>query len=165
MIARHGKNRTRPKWRIPNGIYATKTPQLKTWLPLFEEEDGLENREVAIKDFYRFWSNPNLKKIQLRGKLKLGGELYGYPGHPNGNQEITDYIISMTRLTHGKPCENRFNRDILRVETADGKTYFFNSDQFNLVYAVFLDDINNERELETIKHFYVHPDYREENLM
>lgn len=70
-----GGKHARPGWKIPNGIYADQTAQLKDWLPLFEKEDGVENRKVAAEDLYRIWNNPHIKQIQLRGKLKLGGEM------------------------------------------------------------------------------------------
>ena len=160
-----GGKHARPGWKIPNGVYAEETPQLKDWAPLFYEKDGAKNRELALKDFYRIWNNSSLKEVQLRGKLMLGGELYGRHGHRNGDIFTTSYITSIKRLTHGKPCSNRFPRDILSATTNTGETYYFNSDQFNLTVALLLWDIENGDPLNRKKHYYVHPIFREEEFM
>ena len=149
----------RPRWKIPNGVYSDYTAQLKDWLPLFEKEDGLENRTLAMEDFYRIWHNPKVKEIQLRGKLKLGGELYGCHGHHNGELATTSYITSIKRLTHGEPLVNRFSRDIMCATADDGRAYYFNSDQFHLCTALILWDIENGIPLESKEHYYVGPDY------
>lgn len=160
-----GGSHARPGWKIPNKRYADETRQLVEWLPLFMKCDGADNRDIAMKDFYRFWSNPNLVEIQLRGKLKFGGKLYGCHGHRNGDPAVTSYITSIKRLTHGGPRINRFPRDILKVETDTGETYFFNSDQFNMYVAVLLWDMQNGDDLNEEEYYYVHPDYQIEEIM
>lgn len=160
-----GGSHSRPSWKIPNMLYAEETRQLVDWLPIFMKKDGVENREIAMRDFYRFWNNSNLIEIQLRGKMKLGGNMFGCHGHRNGDPTITSYVTSITRLTHGKPHTNRFPRDIFRVKTDTGETYYLNSDQFNLHFAIILWDIQNGNNLSSEKHFYVHPDYQNEAIM
>ena len=162
--SRGGKH-VRPGWRIPNGLYANRTHQLKNWVPLFLKEDGTENRNLAMKDFYRIWKNPLIKEVQLRGKLVLGGELYGYHGHHNGETFTTSYVTSIKRLTHGEPCANRFPRDVMCATTDTGETFFFNSDQFSLCVAVLLWDLENGNPLSGQEHFYVGPDYISEEFM
>lgn len=159
-----GGNHARPSWKIPNKLYADETRQLVEWLPLFMEDDGIDNRETAIRDFYHFWSHPNLIEIQLRGKMKLGGKMYGCHGHRNGDPVVTSYITSVTRLTHGEPRTNRFPRDIFRIKTDTGETYFLNSDQFNLCMAILLWDLQNGNNLNLNKYYYVHPDYQNEGI-
>lgn len=155
----------RPGWRIPNGQYADKTSQLKDWSPLFYEKDGASNRELAMKDFYRIWNNPSIKEVKLRGKLVLGGELYGCHGHRNGEIFTTPYITSIRRLTHGEPRTNRFPRDILVATTNDGENYYFNSDQFDLNMALMIWYIENGTPFSMEKHYYVNPCFREDEFM
>ena len=160
-----GGRHARPGWRIPNGVYAPETPQLKDWIPLFYEKDGIKNRELAVKDFYRIWNNSFIKEIQLRGKLVLGGELYGCHGHRNGKMFTTPYITSIKRLAHGRPCTNRFPKDVLCATTNTGETYFFNSDNFDLNMSLLLWDVENGNPLNKEKHYYVNPYFRGEEFM
>lgn len=160
-----GGSHARPGWKIPNGKFADETRQLKDWIPLCEETDGVENRDLVMSDIFRIWKNAQVEEVVIRGKMKLGGELYGCHGHHNGDQVITPNIVSIKRLTHGKPCINRFARDILCATADTGEVYFFNSDQFNICTAIIFWDIDNEQSLNTDKHFYVHPDYQKEEFM
>ena len=155
----------RPKWKIPNGVYAKKTHQLKDWVPLFLAKDGEQNRDLAMHDFYRIWKNPLLKEVHLRGKLMLGGNIYGYRGCCNGDLFTTSYVTSIKRLTHGEPHSNRFPRDILLATTDTGEMFFFNSDQFHFCVAAMLWDMENGNPLSDIRHFYVSPDYCKREYM
>ncbi len=165
VVSGRGGRHARPGWKIPNGIYAKQTAQLKDWLLLFEKEDGLENRELAMEDFYRIWNNPRIKEVQIRGKLKMGGEIYGCHGCHNGDQMITSYITSIKRLTHGEPRANRFPRDIMCATTDTGEVYFFNSDQFHLCAAILFWDMANGNPLEKAEHYYVYPAYKKAEFM
>ena len=136
-----------------------------TGVPLFFKIDGARNRDLAMKDFFRIWNNPAIKEVQLRGKMVLGGKLYGYRGHRNGDTFITPYITSIRRLTHGEPCMNRFARDILCAETTTGEKFFFNSDQFSLCVAAMFWDLSNGNALSNLEHFYVGPEYKEAEYM
>lgn len=164
MNGRGGKH-VRPGWKIPNGIYSDRTQQLKEWSPLFFKKDGDKNRELALKDLYRIWSDSSVEEIQMSGKMVLVGELYGRRCHRNGDPTITPYITSIKRLTHGKPCANRFPRDILCATTENGEDYFFNSDQFSLVLALIIWDLESGIPLRSEEHYYVHPDFRKEEFM
>ena len=165
VVSGRGGRHARPGWKIPNGIYAKQTAQLKDWLLLFEKEDGLENRELAMEDFYRIWNNPQIKQVQIRGKLKRGGEIYGCHGSHNGDQMVTSYITSIKRLTHGEPRANRFPRDIMCATTDTGEVYFFNSDQFHLCAAILFWDMANGNPLEKAEHYYVYPAYKKAEFM
>lgn len=161
----HGGKHVRPGWKIPNGIYSDRTQQLKDWSPLFYKKDGAENRELAANDFYRFWADSSIEEIQLSGKMVLVGELYGRHCHRNGDSYITPYITSVKRLTHGKPCVNRFSRDIMCATTDTDETFFFNSDQFSLIMTLIVWDLENGNSLRSEEHYYVHPDFRKEEFM
>ncbi len=164
-----GGNHSRPGWKIPNTKYANPTCQFREWVLLFPKEDGVENMALSARDFFRFWDNPSIKEIKVRGNLFLTGKLYGCPGHINGEipVKIPSRVVSLKRLSHRDPLPisrdsvNRQDRDEMCLCTEDGKIYFFVKNDLHPCTAEFFSYIKYGESL----HHRIPLGYEAEDIM
>ena len=131
-------------------------PLIKEWTLLFDSCDGYKNRDKIAKEFASFWNDPYRKSLSIPGRCRIGGEIYGIRGLVNGSEYVTSMVTKIVRLKVGKPRNNRFRRDLFRVETAIGKEFYLFGDSFSLCMLLMLGDAMDEV-LEHKKDYYLHP--------
>lgn len=107
-------------------------PILRRWEFIFDDMLDLKSRAATGKKIAEIiWNNPELYKIDIPGRCRMKGMIYGTERYVDGTGITTNLIESIERV------ESHLKNDIMCVITKSGSRYYFETDDYK-AYALFM---------------------------
>ena len=120
--------------------FLTHTPYLENWSLVFKEKDGYENIATALKAFIVLWTKPNRRKIRVRGKCLLRGDVFKQPRFTNGQNIYTSKIRTIERVQN-----QNAPRGLLRINTF-ATTYYVDLEGYNAFAPIVIEHTSPKEE-------------------
>ena len=138
-------------------------PMVKQWELYFDVANGYENRYDVMKAFASFWEDSKADKLEIPGKCRFGGEVFGHKGYSDGVVIVTSSIQSVERIERGYH-HNGLPHDLMCATTTSGSKYYFYSSDCNVfMYSMMTDSKYADGELRS--YLYLRPEFRDSKFI
>ncbi|MBR3233485.1 hypothetical protein IKG12_01310 [Candidatus Saccharibacteria bacterium] len=141
----------------------THNPMITEWELYFNRADGYDNRATVAKAFANFWKELEVDKLEISGKCRLGGRVFGREGFNDGDEILTSNVRFIERVERGD-CGG-VQHDLMCATTASGNKYFFYSNDYNVYMFLMLGDLLRTGELNSYRNYYLKRELRGSKLI